>query len=137
MNHASTHLAPVANNVKQTSDLFSVQNLTSMASFLKNTVSDGKQTFKEARQNAKITGKLLAHFLALRPEYSPVFGDHTFSLMGFSLGSQVCKSTINRQKKLGEENLVHNVYFMAGATYIKSGAKQQQQKQALITTISG
>ena len=42
MNHASKHLAPVAGNVKQTSDLLSMQNLTNMASFIKNTVSDGK-----------------------------------------------------------------------------------------------
>lgn len=39
--------------------------------------------------------------------------------MGFSLGSQVCKSCINRLAKMGHNDLIHNVYFLAGATYIK------------------
>ena len=39
--HASNHLAPVANSVKQTSDLFSMQNLSRMASFIKDTASEG------------------------------------------------------------------------------------------------
>ena len=39
--------------------------------------------------------------------------------MGFSLGSQVCKSCINRLAKMGHGDLIHNVYFLAGAAYIK------------------
>lgn len=79
---------------------------------------------------------MLAHFLALNREQSPFFGDHTFTLLGFSLGSQVCKSTINRLKKLGQYRLIHNVYFMAGATMIKKH-KLSAQKNAFIATVAG
>ena len=58
-----------------------------MGKFIGKTFSNGNQTFTEARAKAKVSGKLLAHFLALECERSPLFGDHTFSLMGFSLGS--------------------------------------------------
>jgi len=88
----------------------------------------------EARTNARDTGKLLAHFLASKT--SPLFGDHTFSLVGFSLGSQVCKSAINRLMKLGKEKLVHNMYFMAGCTYMKR-EKSQEQKGTFISCVSG
>ena len=63
----------------------------------------GTKTFLEARENAKNAGKLLAYFLALGRNGSPLFGDHTFSIMGFSLGSQVAKSTLNRLRKIGKE----------------------------------
>lgn len=82
------------------------------------TTNKGYGEFMEARSNARITGKLLAHLLASKT--SPLFGDQTFSLVGFSLGAQVCKSTVNRLMKLGKEKLIHNVYFMAGCTYIRS-----------------
>ena len=116
---AKKNLAPVISNTSKFSDLFSAKNLSNIGKFIGSSVSDGADTFKAARENAKITGKLLAHFLAMSAEQSPLFGDHTFSLMGFSLGSQVCKSTINRLLKLGKYQLLHNVYFMAGATYIR------------------
>lgn len=62
---AVENLAPVVKNTSSLSDLFSAQNLTSIGKFIGNSISDGKDTFKAARENAKITGKLLAHFLAL------------------------------------------------------------------------
>jgi hypothetical protein len=99
------------------SDLLSKDKLSKLYDFSKDLYKEGIGTFKSARENAKMTGKLLAHFLvASRHE---VFGDHTFSLLGFSLGSQVVKSTVNRLSKLGATDLIHNVYFLAGATFTK------------------
>ena len=112
-------MAPVLSSVSTFSDLFSASNMASLGKFIGDSVSNGAETFKVARENAKITGKLLAHFLALDRDHSPIFGDQTFSLMGFSLGGQVCKSAINRLNKLGKNKLIHNAYFMAGATYIR------------------
>ena len=94
---------------------------------------DGVETFKTARNNAKVTGKMIAHFLASKGH---IFGNQTVSLMGFSLGSQVCKSTINRLSKLGINDLVQNVYLLAGATYIKT-SKLDFQKQMLTDVVSG
>ena len=62
-----------------------------------------------------MSGKLLAHFL-MRNES---FRGQTVTLVGFSLGTQVCKSCVNRLAKLNCNDLVHNVYFLAGATFIK------------------
>ena len=78
----------------------------------------------------------MAHFLALESGQSSLFQDQTFSLIGFSLGSQVCKSTVNRLHKLGKDGLIHNVYFLAGATYI-SPQKQKEQKETFIQAVSG
>jgi len=125
LTQAKQNLVPVISQTKSLGDLFSSQNLKNFGNFLTGSVDQGAFKFQAARENARKTGKLLAHFLALDRDRNPVFGDHTFSLLGFSLGSQVCKSTINRLKKLEKTNLVHNLYFMAGATYI---TKQKQQE---------
>lgn len=74
--------------------------------------------FKMAQNNAKTTGKMLAHFLV--SSRGDIFGEQTFSLMGFSLGSQVVKSCVNRLAKLDQSDIIHNVYFLAGATYTKN-----------------
>ena len=98
---AARHLAPALANTRKPADLLTASNLSNIAKFIGGAVNNGAGTFKAARTNARVTGKLLAHFLALESEKSPLFGDHTFSLMGFSLGSQVVKSCVNRLKKLG------------------------------------
>ena len=116
-NAEKTDLFSVAQGVSKFSDIFTTKNLSTVASYVSSVAKDGVDTFKTARNNAKITGKMVAHFLASKGH---IFGDHTISLMGFSLGSQVCKSTINRLGKLGRADLVHNTYFLAGATYIKN-----------------
>ena len=133
---ASQNLTPMLFNTKKVSDLFSTKNLKSVGKFIGETLNDGTETFKQARSNAKVTGKLLAHFLALENGQSSLFRDQTFSLIGFSLGSQVCKSTVNRLHKLGKDGLIHNVYFLAGATYI-SPQKQKEQKETFIQAVSG
>ena len=111
-----TNIMSLAQNVSSVKDLFTAKNVTTLASYVGNVTMDSLDTFKTARNNAKITGKHLAHFLACKGH---IFSDHTFSLMGFSLGSQVCKSTLNRLCKLGKTDLIHNAYLLAGATYIK------------------
>ena len=52
--------------------------------------------FKKARNNAKLTGKVLGHFLA----QNTLFDSQSISLIGFSLGSQVIKSCLNTIEKL-------------------------------------
>ena len=106
----------MAQGVSSFKDLFTAKNVSTLASYVGNVTLDSLDTFKTARSNAKTTGKLLAHFLSSKGH---IFGDQTFSLMGFSLGSQVCKSTINRLSKLDRQDLIHNAYFLAGATYVK------------------
>ena len=101
------------------SEIFSAENINSIGRFVGGSISNGAETFKSARENAKVAGKLLAYFLALGRDKSPLFGDHTFTLIGFSLGGQLVKSAVNRLKKLGCENILHNLYFMAGGTYIR------------------
>jgi hypothetical protein len=39
--------------------------------------------------------------------------------MGYSLGSAIAKSCINRLGKLDRPDILHNVTFLAGATYVK------------------
>ena len=107
--------------------------MSTLASYVSSVAMDGVETFKTARNNAKVTGKMIAHFLASKGH---IFGNQTVSLMGFSLGSQVCKSTINRLSKLGINDLVQNVYLLAGATYIKT-SKLDFQKQMLTDVVSG
>lgn len=87
-----------------------------MLSFFVESFNQSANTFQEAKLNAKLSGKLLAHYLA---QNNPTFGDQSISMIGFSLGCQVTKSMINRLAKLGRTDLIHNVTFIAGATYIK------------------
>ena len=115
-NAEKADLFSVAQGVTSLKDIFTKQKMSTLASYVSSVALDGVETFKTARSNAKVTGKVIAHFLASKGH---VFGDQTISLMGFSLGSQVCKSTINRLSKLGIKDLVQNVYLLAGATYIK------------------
>ena len=134
LDEAKQNLTPILSGNKGWGSLFSKENLDNLGTFLMKTSNKGYGEFMEARSNARITGKLLAHLLASKT--SPLFGDQTFSLVGFSLGAQVCKSTVNRLMKLGKEKLIHNVYFMAGCTYIRS-SKLHEQKSTFIASISG
>jgi hypothetical protein len=60
-------------NANKFSDLLSTDKLKKIASFSSDLYREGVTTFKSARENAKTTGKLLAHFLvASRNE---IFGD--------------------------------------------------------------
>ena len=79
----------------------------------------------------KITGKILAHFLS---EHSDTFQGQSVSLVGYSLGCQVLKSTLNRLNKLNVRNLVHNVYFLAGAVNFE---KTQNQLSTFGDTVQG
>ncbi len=73
------------------------------------------ELFKKARNNAKLTGKVLGHFLA----QNALFDSQSISLIGFSLGSQVIKSCLNTLAKLDiSQSPINNVYFLGGATYI-------------------
>ena len=86
-----------------------------MYKFSKDFVSLGFQQFKDANERAKVTGKLLAHYLA--SDKCELKGK-TITFVGFSLGAQVVKSTLNRLFKLGRFDLVHNTYFMGSSLKI-------------------
>lgn len=76
--------------------------------------------------NAKITGKMLAHFLASKND---IFNNQTVTILGFSLGTQVSKSCMNRLSKLGKGDMIHNLVLIAGATFIKDKRKEEQMER--------
>lgn len=70
--------------------------------------------FNGVREIAKESGKLLAHALILEfPEYLP-----KVSFVSFSLGTEVVKSCIEELHRLGQRDVIKDVYFMGGATTI-------------------
>jgi pimeloyl-ACP methyl ester carboxylesterase len=93
------------------SEILKLQNINNLASFANQTFSGWQEVFNEARMNAKRTGKYLGQYLSTLPPHLSV------TLVGFSLGSQVTKSCLNTLFKCGRHDLVHNVVFLAGATF--------------------
>jgi len=95
-----------------------------------------RRCFLENRAKAKITGKLLACVLALKKPFKA----NTLSFVGFSLGSVVIKECLKTLHKLGVNNLVHNVTFMAGATSFKEAVTPGRKKpidKIIAETVSG
>ncbi|TNV73199.1 hypothetical protein FGO68_gene8659 [Halteria grandinella] len=90
------------------------------------------ELFLKAIDNAKQTGKLLAIALALG---FPFF-NQTISLIGFSLGSQVIKSTIQTLHEIGVHDLVQNVHFLGGACK-KLSERTEFWSSALQQTVGG
>ena len=95
---------------------------------------DSKSLFSKARDNAKMTGRILGHFLAC----NPLFDSYSVSLVGFSLGSQIIKSTLSTIYKhhLPHKSQIENVYFMGGATFIKE-QKIAHQKAIFAKVVNG
>jgi hypothetical protein len=48
----------------------------------------------------------------------------------------VCKSCINRLAKMGQSEMIHNVYFLAGATYTRE-TKMDEQASRFVQVING
>lgn len=92
-------------------DVLTSSNLSTLYNFSKDLASELNQIFLETVQVGKMTGKLLAHYLAA----DPYFESKSISLVGYSLGCQVLKSALNRIRKLHRKDLIHNVLFLAGA----------------------
>ena len=69
------------------------------------------ELFKDAREEAKLAGKLLACCFALRYP----FPSQSLSIMGFSLGCQVTKTCLKTLNSLQANSLIQNVSFLAGA----------------------
>ena len=105
-----------AKTINTFSDIFKGDTINKAISLVQGATKEGVSVFKHARGNAKAAGKMLAHFLISGLVFDQ---NHTFSVMGFSLGSQVAKSCVNRLHKLGKTNTIHNIYFLAGATFIR------------------
>lgn len=93
-----TGILDLVKRASKWSEVLSVNSIKSLANFAADTWYGGYESFKEARFNAKMSGKLLAHFLA---SHNDTFQGHSVTLVGFSLGSQVSKSCVNRLAKLG------------------------------------
>jgi Protein of unknown function (DUF726) len=129
---AKNGLLNVFSGSKSLADMFSGENLKSIKNFGREFVGGGAQTFEEARENSKKAGKLLAHFVT-----SNYFSKgHTVTLIGFSLGTQLIRSTLNRLHKLGRGDIVHNVYLTAGATIIKL-KKENKLFHSLAQVVNG
>lgn len=110
--------------------LLTVENLKSV----KQTFDDGTGLFKKARENAKLTGKILGQFLA----HNFHFDSYSVSLIGFSLGSEVIKSCVNTIAKLAlpTRSPIQNIYLLGGATYIRE-KKEGSQRQLLSRAVNG
>jgi len=67
--------------------------------------------FNEAKEEAKMAGKLLACCFALRYP----FPSQALSMVGFSLGCQVTKTCVKTLHSLEAHSLMQNVTFLAGA----------------------
>ena len=85
-----------------------------------------------AKKTAKLTGKLVAIALVL----GKPFATQSVSLIGFSLGTEVVKSCLKTLYNLGANDLVLNVTFLGGATYICSN-KLDLWSNILSTTVNG
>jgi hypothetical protein len=57
-------LADAAQNLISWKDAFTLKNLLTLASFVGESFSSAYDRFSDARTNAKMSGKLLAHYLA-------------------------------------------------------------------------
>jgi hypothetical protein len=69
------------------------------------------QVFKDAKKNAKVSGRILA--CALASGY--LFKNQTVSLIGFSLGCQVIKSCLKTLDQLEARHIIHQITFLGGA----------------------
>jgi hypothetical protein len=78
-------------------ELLTENNLRTAIHFTKEVTNQTRELFLSTRQKARLTGKMLAHFLASE---NNVTDFKSISLIGYSLGSQVLKSCINRLEKL-------------------------------------
>lgn len=114
-------------------DLLSFNNLSNSYKMSKTMISLYHKQFMAAKQRAKQTGVMLAHFLAQK---NSVFSGQSVTLVGYSLGAAVAKSTINRLGKLDFPDIIHNVVFLAGATYVKSD-KLAYQKEVFARIVNG
>jgi len=104
--------------------------MSSIYNFSKEFATIGKEAFIETHSKAKLTGKMLAHYLT---EDKCAFQDRSISLIGYSLGCQVIKSTLNRLYKLGRHDLIHNVYWLAAAASIEKPIQQHERFSKVIS----
>ena len=82
------------------SDLISAKNISAAYKFSKELALATKEVFCSTKQTARMSGKLLAHYLASAFYEKDMLAGHTVSLVGFSLGAQVIKSCLNRLFKI-------------------------------------
>lgn len=68
-------------------------------------------TFKKSRDMAKVTGKLLGCYLALKQP----FNTQSVTLLGFSLGTQVIKYALRVLSELEVDDVIENVICLGGA----------------------
>ena len=101
-------------------------NWPSSAVSLKKLVFNVKD-FRDARQRAKICGKILA-LMIMCEEF---FNGFKINLSAFSLGNHVIKNTLKELEEFGRLDLINNVVFMAGATDINCNFKWEHRLGAI------
>lgn len=62
-NAEKNNLQNIMEEVKSVGDFFTKKNISNIANFAVDSAKTGVSTFKAARDNAKYSGKILAHFL--------------------------------------------------------------------------
>ena len=82
---------------------------------------DFSSVFKESKQMAKQTGRMLAAALAC----GYPFKNQTISFIGFSLGCQVIKSCLKALDQVKARHIVHEVTFLGGAVDTFDKAKHR------------
>lgn len=96
--------------------------------------------YKQARQRAKLAGKVLACALALRLP----FKTQTVSIVAFSLGAQVAKSCLKTLRDIFEplgqgdgllQDIIQSVTFLAGACHFSKNLGKY--KDVFASTVNG
>ena len=97
-------------------------------------ITDCNELFNSAKRVAKMTGELLGCALSIGyPFYT-----QSVSLIGFSLGCQVVKSTLKTLHAFGAHNVVQNVTFMGAAVDVLDKPKiEQRWVNIFASTVSG
>jgi len=98
---------------------------------------ESKDVFLNAKAHAKLSGKLLACAIAC----SYPFETQAISLVGFSLGGQVIKSTLKTLHQFGmlskgQYCVIQNVTIMGGAINFSGLGKEQKWRKILGETVA-
>ena len=96
-------------------------------------VSEARDDFIQKIKNAKVAGKLLAN--ALLSRYP--FACQSFSIVAFSLGTQVIFSCIKELRRHKAYGILHNIYLLGGAFSLGGPLEQKFWRDQLHGTVTG
>ena len=100
--------------------------------------NESTNIFMDAKQKAKIAGKMLACALAM----SYPFETQSITLVGFSLGTQVIKSCLKTLHSIGalskgQNSIIQNVVLMGGAVNFDGIGKEVKWRKIFGQTVAG